>query len=177
MEQCTLEFDFSPASIYDLSDPRIPERIRKKISVRDIPRHHLAADKGPCWIWTAFKNPKGYGRVTYKSRNLSAHEAVFFMLIGPKPEGRCLDHLCRNRSCCNPQHLEPVTMRENIMRGDNFMAANIHKTHCPSGHPYSQENTYLTKDGRACRECHRIRSNERYARLRGKAKSVLPPLS
>lgn len=74
---------------------------------------------------------------------------------GPIPEGLVIDHLCRNRGCVNPDHLEAVTQRENILRGEGLAAANARKTHCPKGHPYSGENLYVVPSSgrRQCRIC------------------------
>ena len=79
---------------------------------------------------------------------------------GPIPEGLDLDHLCRNRWCVNPEHVEPVTRRENLIRGQTTIAQNVSKTHCPAGHAYDETNTYYYRGMRQCRICrdlHRAR--------------------
>ncbi|WP_414654556.1 HNH endonuclease signature motif containing protein [Intrasporangium sp.] len=78
--------------------------------------------------------------------------------MGPIPEGLVLDHLCRNRACCNPAHLEPVTIRENILRGEP-----ANRTHCPHGHAYTPENTRIDNNMRSCRTCIRERARRRRA--------------
>jgi hypothetical protein len=85
------------------------------------------------------------------------HRVAYELLVGPIPEGLELDHLCRNTRCVNPEHLEPVTGRENLMRAvSSWAAKNAAKTHCPQGHPYDEENTKVKRDGgRACRACGR----------------------
>ena len=70
-----------------------------------------------CWLWQGELNRNGYGRVWVQGKRLMAHRVIYEAIIGPIPEGMVLDHLCRNRACCNPQHLEPVTVRENTHRG------------------------------------------------------------
>jgi hypothetical protein len=83
--------------------------------------------------------------------------------MGAVPEGLELDHLCRVRGCVNPKHLEPVTHRENLMRGESWSAVNARKTHCPEGHPYDETNTYIDGKGRRrCRECARAYDLRRY---------------
>jgi hypothetical protein len=111
-----------------------------------------------CWLWTGSLHPRtGYGRLrlgTQGSPTVNAHRAAYMLLVGPVPEGLYIDHLCRNRACVNPAHLEPVTNAENVLRGSSFAAANARKTHCPQGHLYDEPNTVLI-DGRwrRCRAC------------------------
>lgn len=84
-----------------------------------------------------------------------------------------LDHLCRNRGCINPDHLEPVTCRENLLRGQTFQARNAAKTHCPHGHGYDEGNTRFNKDGsRACRSCERKRARKYMALRRARMKAA-----
>lgn len=123
-------------------------------------------EKG-CWLWTAGKGSGEYPviqvnlRTKYGIRGTRyAHRVSYELLVGDIPEGLQLDHLCRVRWCVHPNHLEPVTPKENTNRG---IQANRKKTSCPAGHEYSFENTYVYPNGhRRCRECHRER--ERYRR-------------
>jgi hypothetical protein len=110
-----------------------------------------------CWLWTGTANRDGYGRFYVREAITElAHRWAYEQFVGPIPEGMPLDHLCRNRSCVNPDHLEPVTQRENQTRSPLTIAAqNLAKTHCPLGHPYNEENTYLYRGGRRCRACRR----------------------
>lgn len=111
---------------------------------------------GPgCWEWTASKTENGYGHFRLDGRLVLAHRLAYEWLVGPIPVGLTLDHLCRVRHCVRPDHLEPVTNRENILRGESFSGrACAGKTHCPAGHPYDEANTYLDPRGwRNCRVC------------------------
>jgi hypothetical protein len=111
-----------------------------------------------CWAWSAYIDPQGYGRFAVsvegkKPKIDRAHRVAYRQLIGPIPDGLDLDHLCRNRWCCNPYHIEAVPHRVNVARGD---AGTIEKmrTHCPQGHEYTEENTFREKDGRRrCKIC------------------------
>ncbi len=112
-----------------------------------------------CWLWTASKNKLGYGQFTVRHGfpPMPAHRMSYLLTYGSLPEAPLvLDHLCRNPSCVRPDHLEPVTQRENIMRGLSVAAQNAVKTHCPQGHPYDAANTSQSY-GRHCRACKRER--------------------
>lgn len=116
-----------------------------------------------CWQWTGNKHPdNGYARIWFdRHDDRLAHRVAYEWAKGPIPEGLVLDHLCRNRSCVNPSHLEPVTSVENVMRGESAWAINARKTHCLRGHPFSDENTRVYGGMRHCLECGRIRKRER----------------
>lgn len=112
-----------------------------------------------CWQWRGLIMPDGYGQVQMVGANARvAHRVAYEEVKGPIPAGLVLDHLCRNRSCVNPEHLEPVTHRENVLRGVNYIAQNANKTRCHKGHPFSPENTYVKPGGnRICKTCRRQR--------------------
>ena len=114
-----------------------------------------------CWEWRGYLAEDGYGLFSPHHHNVPAHRFAYESLIGPIPVGLQLDHLCRNRACVNPSHLEPVTARTNQLRGIGPPATNARKTHCPQGHPYDLPNTNWYKNHRRCRTCMRIRE---YAR-------------
>jgi HNH endonuclease len=126
--------------------------------------------RGPddCWPWLACRNPRGYGWFGLAHRkNVKAHRYAYELLVRQIPPGLTLDHLCRNPSCVNPAHLEPVTVKENVLRGDGRTAINARKTHCPAGHAYDVANTYVDRHGsRECRACHRRKEAERVTRLK-----------
>lgn len=119
-----------------------------------------------CLIWTGATDGGGrYGSFFWDGRVRRAHKVAFEWASGPVPDGLVLDHLCRVTLCVNPDHLEPVTQRENILRGGAPTALNALKTHCPQGHAYTSENTRVQRTGgRVCRTCERSH-HERY-RLR-----------
>lgn len=137
---------------------------------------------GDCWEWAGERSEHGYGRIKRNGVRQMAHRYVYERLVGPIPEGLELDHLCRNRACVNPDHLEPVTRRENILRGEGFASRQARATHCPQGHEYAGENLRYTtdKDGarrRVCRACNRERGRRyeaRKRRLRDEGENLAP---
>ena len=127
-------------------------------------------DRGPCWEWTAAKTD-GYGVVQFQGRVQRAHRVVWACLVGPLADELELDHLCRNRGCSNPGHLEPVPGVVNNARGESPSARHARQTHCLRGHAFTPENTYLRARGRKterfCRACCRLRDQQRYAASKG----------
>lgn len=124
---------------------------------------HVAIDpETGCWQWTASIRSDGYGEVKFRGHTRLVHHAAYELLVGPIPDdGLVFDHLCRNRACCNPEHLERVTQGENLARGHH---ANRAKTHCPQGHEYTPENTGRASGGaRRCLTCKRLDSRRRRA--------------
>lgn len=112
--------------------------------------------KSECWEWTRYKARNGYGKIWFKGKTWYVHRLFYTICRGPIADGLELDHLCRNRWCCNPDHLEAVTRRENALRGVGIPALNAAKTHCIRGHPYSSENTYTCpRNRRYCIACKR----------------------
>jgi hypothetical protein len=118
-----------------------------------------------CWLWAGNCKPNGYGRLwdSVASRYVYAHRLMYENTIGKIPEKLQLDHLCRNTTCINPEHLEPVTQRENIFRGEGVAVKNAAKFHCIRKHSLSGENLIIEKrGGRKCRKCARDYAREYY---------------
>jgi len=121
-------------------------------------------EKGPdCWTWHGGINGSGYGQFSLNAHFAGAHRLAYELTNGAIPHGMQIDHLCRNKLCVNPSHLEVVTSRINVLRSANGAAINAVKTHCPRGHEYTSENTRIYKGGRLCRSCERERSTRRRA--------------
>ena len=130
-----------------------------------VPGHR--PELGQCWLWAGATDRCGYGKFSpARGHCWKAHRWAYVHLVGPIPWGLELDHLCRVRRCVNPAHLEPVTGRENRLRGTSPVAVFAAATHCIHGHPFDAENTIWRRTGgRDCRECHRLKVERRRRRL------------
>ena len=108
-----------------------------------------------CWLWAGTMSGNGYGRIRDdRDRQIQAHRAAYELFVGPVSKGLDLDHLCRVRCCVNPDHLDLVTVTENVMRGFGIPANNARKTHCKRGHLLAGNNLRIRPDGRrVCRTC------------------------
>ena len=155
---------------FDLGDERLPRRVWD----------HITVDQATgCWRWTGqhIGRLREYGCLWWKGKHSQLiHRVVYSELVGPIPDGLQIDHVaargCRFKDCCNPAHLEPVTPRVNVLRGDTITAANAAKEACPAGHAYDAANTYSwdQSGGRQCRACKRERMRERRAAGKDKPK-------
>ena len=116
----------------------------------------------------------GYGRAWFKRKMTLAHRLLYEMMVGPIPDGYHIDHLCKNVTCVNPDHLEPVTPGENARRSAAGMRSGAQKmarTECPHGHPFNETNTYRYSgnNGRQCRSCHAVSQRRYTARRKAEA--------
>jgi hypothetical protein len=109
----------------------------------------------PCWITPYRPGDRGYISIEHEGKRQRGHCFFYQELIGPIPDKLQLDHLCRVRHCVNPLHLEPVTQRTNILRGESIVARRAKQTHCKNNHPLSGDNLYIhpTRGTRDCRIC------------------------
>lgn len=118
----------------------------------------------PCMEWQGYTDHDGYGRIRIAGKSRYVHVVAYELAVGAIPEGFEVDHLCRNRKCLNPLHLEAVTRRVNSLRSESFAAINTRLTHCAHGHEFTPDNTrvhrYPTYTKRICRACERRRQHE-----------------
>lgn len=150
--------------VYDgrMANTPAPERIVIRL------RSRIRVTPSGCWEFTGARRD-GYGRISWSdgTRMVYAmtHRVMWTHEKGPIPEGLDIDHLCRNRCCCNPDHLEPVTRQTNLLRGETIPAAKAAQTHCKRGHEFTDENTYIgTRGTRMCRECGRAHARAHQAK-------------
>lgn len=125
-----------------------------------------------CWLWVGASYGRGYGGVRWgvttrsgKARPAAAYRVLYEVFRGPIPPKYQIDHLCRNRRCVNPQHLDVVTCRENLRRGEGFIGHQIRRTHCPRGHSLVGENLNVRNGHRSCRACWITHKHDGYLRI------------
>jgi HNH endonuclease len=127
---------------------------------------------GPCWVWTGPRT-KGYGRMSVGGKEQYVHRWAYERFVGQLPDGLDVDHLCRNPSCVNFAHLEPVTHQVNCLRGESPCAKYARRDTCAKGHAYTAENTFTRPDkSRGCRTCDRARSRASYLKRRARKELV-----
>lgn len=116
-------------------------------------------DRAPdgCWIWTGGQLHHGYGSAWHEGRFWQAHRLSYTVHVGPIGDDVVIDHLCRNTSCVRPDHLEPVTQRTNVLRGDSPSAVNARKQACNEGHLFSEHGHTNKRGHRVCRPCTQAR--------------------
>jgi hypothetical protein len=135
---------------------RLPKYIAQRVTI----------SQSGCWLCSGFQN-NGYSKITKNHITYLAHRFMYELAYGPIPKNKQLDHLCRVRNCVNPEHLEPVTLSENVLRGEGITANNARKEQCPYGHEYSGGNLYVDKRG--FRYCKRCKAETSYAKYWEKA--------
>lgn len=145
--------------------PEYDQQARRRLMAK------VAVAPNGCWEWTAHIEDNGYGRFGYRGTMRWAHRVSYQIFVGCIPDGLDLDHLCRNRKCVNPDHLEPVTRKVNAERGVAGQVNRdrmISKTHCPQGHPYSGDNLYVVPSTgyRQCNACRLANKRAYRARIR-----------
>ena len=122
-----------------------------------------------CWNWIGGKQTNGYGMFWTGKELVLSHRFSYELFKDKIPKGYTIDHLCRNRVCVNPEHLEVVTQKINVLRGNSFCSINSKKTHCPKGHELKGDNldkTHLKRGKRSCKICAQIREKRRWIKIK-----------
>lgn len=130
----------------------------------------IKINENGCWVWTGEITYQGYGKIYINGKNRNAHRYFYEQVKGKIPEGLTIDHLCRNKACVNPEHLEAVTLLENIRRSLKYKKPRVKNPNCPKGHPFDENNLYFyrNKNGRGkrlCRKCRAINQDNYRKRL------------
>jgi hypothetical protein len=147
-----------------------PRTLRERFDAKAVPG-------SGCWGWTGGHDANGYAKLSVDGATKNAHRIGYELYVGPIPDGLQIDHLCHthdsscmggttcpHRGCVNPQHLEPVTQRANVLRGEGPAGRNARRTHCKNDHEYNERNTRIGPRGnRMCRECERVRGVRRWS--------------
>ena len=143
-----------PIILNAIKNPEVLARVWSKVRMT-----------GWCWEWIGAKTD-GYGTIGINYSRVRAHRFMYILANGPINSNLTIDHLCRNRGCVNPDHLESVSLGVNILRGNGHCAINARKTHCKRGHVFSGRNLMLVPGGRKCRACHNNKVKMWYRRRR-----------
>lgn len=146
--------ELTPAQIQHLQ-----RRVQERMRIED---HGYSS---PCWISNRVAQPNGYTKMGWRDVCYLTHRLAYEAFVGPIPHGLVIDHLCRQRACCNPDHLEAVTNQVNLLRGEGFVANQARRTHCPRGHELVGDNVYRRPGDDTRRECRTCR-NDYYRRRR-----------
>lgn len=152
-------------------------RAKNLPSLRDRLLKNIAIDlKTGCWQWQKPLADPGYGRLTHNYKTVYAHRLAWETFRGPIPEGCEIDHLCRNRGCCNPDHLEPVRHQINMQRAYAAIPDDVRTSRrlkfCKRGHPREGDNFVIAHYGSRCRACHRITTLNFYHRKAAKRRET-----
>lgn len=143
----------TPAQVQHLQ-----RRVKERMTVED------RGYSSPCWISSRAQQGGGYTKLGYLGKTLLTHRVAYAVFVGPIPDGKVIDHLCRQTACCNPAHLEPVTTQVNLLRGVGFVAVQARRTHCPRGHALVGDNVYRRPGDDNRRECRTCRNTYRHWR-------------
>lgn len=149
---------------------------RPLVPIEDRLLSAVTAGPNGCWLWTQRVNNHGYGRLSTGSRKTLklhlAHRVSYETFVGPIPDGKVIDHLCRTRRCIRPDHLEPVAQQQNVLRSPIAVAARwAARTHCNNGHEFTPENTHIRyRRGRPYRVCRPCDINKKRAQREAAAR-------